>query len=69
MLPLIANSLPETLINKYYFRRSLFFFRPVFVLVYACASGIDSPSAGLLRGESATLSECTLDAWPRASAA
>ena len=38
------------------------------MLVYACASGIDSPSTGLLRGESATLSECTVDAWPRASA-
>ena len=25
MLPLVANVLPETLINKYYFRRAVFF--------------------------------------------
>ena len=31
---------------------------------YVCASAVVSPSAGLLRGESATLSQCTLDAWP-----
>ena len=55
MLPLIANFLPETLINKIYFRRAVFFSGLFFVLVYACASGIDSPSAGLLRGKSATL--------------